>query len=301
MYAQEAVQFLGLGEPRMVKKLMQAEPEDTNNLLNPFLKSHNVRILGSGDEWLVFGHGFGSDQSVWQLIVPHFAKSYKILLFDLMGAGSTNPHSFTFSRYNTLYAHADDLLTILDELGIVSCTYIGHSMSGMIGCIASIERPSVFKKLVLIATSPRYSNDGDYIGGFEMEELHELFAAMRSNFIAWITGFSPKAVGSDIQSWPVQEFSRTFFNMRPDIALSICKTCFASDLRPLIPQVMIPCYLVQSGVDASLSIKVVKYMAANLGGMSHVDILQDIQGHLPHLTHPEAVIAVLQRAFQWIG
>lgn len=124
--------------------------------VNQLLQAHNVRVVGSGDKWLVFGHGFGSDQTVWQFILPHFSRNYKILLFDLMGAGSTNPQHFNFARYATLHAYADDLLTILDEMEIESCIYIGHSMSGMIGCIASIERPSVFEKLVLISTSPRY-------------------------------------------------------------------------------------------------------------------------------------------------
>lgn len=124
--------------------------------VNQLLQAHNVRVVGTGDKWLVFGHGFGSDQTVWQFILPYFMRSYKILLFDLMGAGSTNPQHFNFARYATLHAYADDLLTILDEMEIESCIYIGHSMSGMIGCIASIERPSVFEKLVLISTSPRY-------------------------------------------------------------------------------------------------------------------------------------------------
>lgn len=225
----------------MIQKLTPPETEVADLCHeNPYLKAHNVSVFGNGDQWLVFGHGFGSDQSVWQLVAPHFSKTYKVLLFDLMGAGSTNSHSFTFSRYNTLHAYADDLLAILEEMDIQSCTYVGHSMSGMIGCIASIERPSVFKKLILMAASPRYINDDNYIGGFELEDLLEVFAAMQSNFRAWATGFVPKAMGADIQSWPVREFTRTLFNMRPDIALGVSKTCFESDLRPILPQVTVP-------------------------------------------------------------
>ena len=43
------------------------------------------------------------------------------------------------------------------------------------------------------------------------------------------SGFAPLGVGGDRDSAVVQEFSRTLFNMRPDIALSVASTIFQSD------------------------------------------------------------------------
>ncbi len=123
---------------------------------NELLDAHNVRVIGNGSQVLVLGHGFGSDQSVWQFILPYFVNDFKVVLFDLMGAGTTKSHNFSFARYATLHAYADDLLMILDEMEIESCVFVGHSMSGMIACIASIERPQVFQKLVLLSASPRW-------------------------------------------------------------------------------------------------------------------------------------------------
>ncbi|CAI5969705.1 unnamed protein product [Closterium sp. NIES-64] len=209
--------------------------------MGSILEEHNVRLLGSPDssasELVVLGHGFGTDQSVWQHIVPHLLDDdYRLLLLDLMGAGSTNPDNFSFARYSSLHGYADDLLAILEEVGAQQCTYVGHSVSGMIGCIAAIARPEAFKKIVLIGASPRYLNDVDYFGGFEQEDLNQLFAAMHSNFRAWVSGFAPLAVGADINCAAVQEFSRTFFCIRPDIALSVSKTIFQSDMRSILPQ-----------------------------------------------------------------
>ena len=118
-------------------------------------QSHNVMIVGTGEQHVVLGHGFGSDQTAWKYVMPYLVNDYKVILYDLMGAGSTNPEDFSFNRYSSLHGYADDLLTILDELEIESCIYIGHSVSGMIGMLASIERPEVFKKLVLLGSSPR--------------------------------------------------------------------------------------------------------------------------------------------------
>lgn len=117
--------------------------------------AHNVKVLGSGVETIVLAHGFGTDQSVWKHLVPHVVDDYRVILFDNMGAGTTNPDYFDFERYDTLEGYAYDVIAILTELQVQSCIYVGHSVSAMIGCIASISRPDLFTKLILVSGSPR--------------------------------------------------------------------------------------------------------------------------------------------------
>lgn len=119
-------------------------------------EAHNVKVLGTGVQNLVLAHGFGTDQSVWKHLIPHVVDNYRVVLYDNMGAGTTNPEYFDFERYSTLEGHAYDLLAILEELQIESCIFVGHSVSAMIGAIASISRPDLFSKLVMISASPRY-------------------------------------------------------------------------------------------------------------------------------------------------
>lgn len=119
------------------------------------LEALNVRVEGSGQKVLVLGHGFGTDQSVWQRILSSFTPYYRVILYDLVCAGSVNPDYFDFRRYTTLDAYVDDLLTILDTLGVDRCAYVGHSFSAMVGILASIRRPELFTKLVLVGASPR--------------------------------------------------------------------------------------------------------------------------------------------------
>ena len=91
--------------------------------------------------------------------------------------------------------------------------------------------------LCVRARACRYLNDTDYYGGFDQRDLDQLFDDMKSNFRAWVSGFGPLAVGADLKNSAVQEFCRTFFQIRPDIALSVTKTIFQSDLRAILPQV----------------------------------------------------------------
>uniref|UniRef100_A0A2P2JLN0 AB hydrolase-1 domain-containing protein n=1 Tax=Rhizophora mucronata TaxID=61149 RepID=A0A2P2JLN0_RHIMU len=119
-------------------------------------EAHNVQIVGSGEQAIVLAHGFGTDQSVWKHLVPHLLGDYKVILYDNMGAGTTNPDYFDFNRYATIEGYSYDLLAILEELQVNSCIYVGHSVSSMIGALASISRPDFFSKIVMISASPRY-------------------------------------------------------------------------------------------------------------------------------------------------
>lgn len=134
----------------------------------------------------------------------------------------------------------------------------------------------------------------DYFGGFEQDELDQLFDAMRSNYKAWVSGFAPLAVGGDMESVAVQEFSRTLFNIRPDIALSVAQTIFQSDVRDLLGHVTIPCHILQSSKDLAVPVVVSEYLHKNIRGNSIVEVMPS-EGHLPQLSNPEIVIPVLLR------
>ncbi|CAN0905675.1 Strigolactone esterase D14 [Linum grandiflorum] len=258
------------------------------------LEALNVRRLGSGDRILVFAHGVGTDQSAWQRILPFFTQSYTVILYDLVCAGSVNPDYFDFTRYTTLDPYVDDLLNILDAHRVHRCAYVGHSVSAMIGLLASIRRPELFSKLILIGASPRFLNDKDYHGGFEEREIEEVFSAMEANYEAWVQGFAPLAVGADVPA-AVREFSRTLFNMRPDITLFVSRTVFSSDFRGILGLVKVPCCIIQTSKDMSVPPSVAEYMKTHLGGRTTVEILMT-EGHLPHLSAPGLLAQVLRRA-----
>lgn len=140
----------------------------------------------------------------------------------------------------------------------------------------------------------RYLNDSEYYGGFEREELDQLFEAVKTNYKSWCSGFAPLVVGGDMDSVAIQEFSRTLFNMRPDIALSVIQIIFLSDLRHLLPHVSVPFHIIQSMKDLAVPVVVSEYLSQNLGSESIVEVMST-EGHLPQLSSPDVVIPVLLR------
>lgn len=97
-----------------------------------------------------------------------------------------------------------------------------------------------------------------------------------------------------MESVAVQEFSRTLFNIRPDIALSVAQTIFQSDLRGILGLVSVPCHILQSTKDLAVPIVISEYLHKHLGGDSIVEVMPS-DGHLPQLSSPEIVISVILR------
>ena len=51
---------------------------------------NNVRTFGSGEQPMLFAHGFGCDQNMWRFVTPAFENDYKIVLFDYVGSGRSD-------------------------------------------------------------------------------------------------------------------------------------------------------------------------------------------------------------------
>lgn len=199
------------------------------------------------------------------------------------GANRTACMAFDFESYRTIEAYASDLLEIVDALGVKTCAFVGHSVSGMIGFLASISRPQLFERVVLLASSPRYLDDpGEgYVGGFSDDQLEGLFAGMERSYKDWATGFAPVAIGEPNQP-AIREFTEGLLHIRPDVALATCKMIFGIDLRHILRNVSPPCTILQSKNDVAVPLEVAQFMARELRDAS-LEVLPT-SGHLPHLS-----------------
>ncbi|KAF5750633.1 putative sigma factor sigb regulation protein rsbq [Tripterygium wilfordii] len=254
----------------------------------------NAKFYGNGTETLVLSHGFGTDQSVWHYLIPYLACYFKVLVFDLIFGPNVNPDLYNPSKYSNFSGYAKDLMCLLDELNVSRSIYIGHSMSAMIGCIAATKRPHLFQQLMLLSGSPRYLNAEGYKGGFERFQLNAIFKAMNQNYSSWFQTFAPTAV-AERDTAAIAEFEYSLGRMNPRTALSVAKTVFLSDLRRILPQVQVPCTIIQSRKDNMVPQNVCYYMKKKVGGHTRVNIL-NTQGHFPQLTAHPLLLEVLKRA-----
>ena len=253
---------------------------------------HNVRIFGQGERELVFMHGFGCDQNVWRHMTPAFEDAYRIVQFDHVGAGQSDLAQYDERKYASLQGYADDLITVVRELGLRQPVVIGHSVSAMIAVLAAVREPALFSRLVLLGPSPCYLNDGDYPGGFERKDIDDLLAAMDSNFFGWSGMMAPVIMGNAERPELAGELNDNFCRTNPAIARHFARVTFLSDSREALTQLTIPSLIVQCSSDALVPLAVGDYLHRQLPD-STLSVLT-ASGHCPHMSNPAETVAVIK-------
>jgi sigma-B regulation protein RsbQ len=255
------------------------------------LERNNVHQQGNpANPVLLYAHGFGCNQTMWDRITPAFAATHHQILFDYVGSGQSSLASFDAQRYSSLQGYAQDLLDVCDALGLQGgVTLVGHSVSCSIGLLASITRPQLFDKLVLIGPTPCFLNHPpDYMGGFEREDLVDLLDLMDQNYIGWAHHLAPLVAGETGAGKVAGELSDSFCSTDPLVARIFANTTFFSDSRADLPQVAQPCLILQHSEDALAPLCVGDYVHAHLKN-STLQIL-DTHGHCAHMSAPQLVI-----------
>jgi sigma-B regulation protein RsbQ len=240
---------------------------------------------------MLFAHGFGCDQHMWARVVPAFEPDFRVVTFDYLGAGGSDASAFDAARYASLDAYADDVLAICDEAGLRDVVFVGHSVSAMIGALAARRRPDLFAKLVMIGPSPRYIDDGDYVGGFSDADIAELLDSLESNYLGWSATMAPVIVGNPDRPELGEELAATFCRMNPEIAKAFARVTFLSDNRADLPTVTTPTLVIQCKQDVIAPVAVGEYVRDALPNASFV--LLDAVGHCPNLSEPEQTVAAI--------
>lgn len=256
---------------------------------NDIADRNNVQLIGEGERVLVLAHGFGCDQNVWRFITPALTPSYRVLLFDYVGCGRSRVDAFSVDRYFRLEGYAQDVIDICEAFDLRDVTFVGHSVSGVVGLLAALEQPERFRDLVMVGPSPCYLDmSPDYQGGFSREDLTELLDLMDKNYIGWANYLAPLAMGSDAADELKGELSGSFCSTDPLVARTFAKATFFSDYRYLLPKVRHPSLLLQSRSDVLANPSVGEYMHQHMPGSQLV--MLDTEGHCIHMSDPEKVV-----------
>lgn len=255
------------------------------NQCSDISEAFNITVSGKGTQPLLFAHGYGCDQNMWRFLYPTFEAQYKIILFDYIGAGDSDISLYSKEKYNSLQAYADDIITICEHLKLKDVILIGHSVSAMIGILASLKAPTLFSKMVLIGPSPCYINKDNYIGGFDRNSIDELLEALDSNYLGWSQNMAPVIMGNPARPQLGKELSNSFCNTDPEIAKNFAKVTFLSDNRADLNKVTTPCLVLQCSQDLIAPIQVGEYVAKTIKNGT-LKILK-ATGHCPNLSAPE--------------
>lgn len=256
------------------------------------LKRNNVRISGDGDRMMFFSHGFGCDQTMWFAVSQAFEDRFRCVLFDHVGAGDSDLSAYDPVKYASLEGYASDVVDIGRELGAQDAIFVGHSVSAMIGALASIAAPGMFSDLVMVGPSPRYLDDGDYHGGFTEPQLEEMLQFLDENHFGWSNQMAPAIMGNPDRPELGARLTESFCKTDPTIAREFARTTFFSDNRDDLPKIKARTLVLQCQNDIIADERVGEFVAAAVPDSRYV--LLDATGHCPNLSAPEQVVAAIE-------
>jgi sigma-B regulation protein RsbQ len=240
---------------------------------------------------VMLAHGFGCDQNMWRHVVPALAVQHRVVLFDHVGSGRSDPSAWQADRYASLAGYADDVLQICRELDLPPVVFVGHSVAAMIGVLAANREPERFSALALVTPSPCYLDDGDYRGGFSRADIDELLESLDSNYLGWSATMAPVIMGNPERPELGAELTNSFCRTDPAMASVFARATFLSDNRADLDAVSVPTLILQCANDAIAPPEVGTYLHRHLAGSTLVTL--DATGHCPQLSNPEATTRAL--------
>lgn len=103
-----------------------------------------TKTLGDGEPLFLVA-GLGGRHQFWQNQAEAFAKHFKVILHDHRGVGHSTPDKTVMGAEHM----ADDLIKLMDAMGIKKAHLVGHSTGGAIGQHIALKAPKRLSKLVL--------------------------------------------------------------------------------------------------------------------------------------------------------
>lgn len=130
---------------------LPALDEDTHRITHRYVTARGARFhvaeAGPADgPPVVLLHGFPQHWYVWRHVLPQLAATHRVLALDLRGCGWSEAPKHGYSTGSL----AEDVIAVLDALGIDQAAIAGHDWGGWVGFVAALKHPDRVRALVSV-------------------------------------------------------------------------------------------------------------------------------------------------------
>jgi len=242
---------------------------------------------GSGPD-LVLLHGWGLHGGIFAGLARALSGSHRVTYLDLPGHGRS-PFDPPFHDLDSLTAAVE---ASLPEEG----TLLGWSLGGMVALRLAAARTPGVRRLVLVATTPRFVAAPDWPHGLGQDVVEEFARQLAEDHDAVLSHFlTLQARGDDRQRSLIRDL-RTVVASEPGpdpAALAAgLRVLRGTDLRADAGSVDMPTLVVAGEYDRLTRPGAALELARRIPGAQHV--LLPGASHAPFLSHPEAFLRTLE-------
>lgn len=103
---------------------------------------------------MVLLHALGEHAASWDSVIQRFAPYFRIVAVDLRGHGASDwPGRYSFELMR------DDVLDVLDQLGLERVVLVGHSMGGTVAYLVAEAEPDRVGRLIVEDVPPPFPRE----------------------------------------------------------------------------------------------------------------------------------------------
>lgn len=240
----------------------------------------SVATIGNGKP-LVLLHGWGWHTEIWQPLIPTLAQYFQVISIDLPGFGQSAPLT---NRY-TLENIAISLLAEIKEPAI----WLGWSLGGMLAWWIARYFPEKVRRLITVATSPKFVSDTDWPGTTSVT-LEKFSAALIADPQQTLKNFLDLQLrGSQKANLLLQTLPTPLYT--PCALQGGLQLLKETDLRAELANIRIPSLHIFGHNDVLVPVTVVEKLQPLLNnGQCHII---KRAGHMPFLSHPEEFLRLI--------
>lgn len=190
---------------------------------------------------LVLGNSLGTTLSMWDAQAPDLAGRFRLIRYDHRGHGRSPVPDGPYS----IDDFADDVVELLDGLGIETAHYCGLSIGGMAGITLAARHPERVGRLVVCCSSPHMPPASNW---------QQRAAAVRD------AGSVAAVAGAVVERWLTPAYAADHPDVHqgllamlaaspPDGYIAACGAIEHMDLRPLLGRVLAPTLVIGGEYD----------------------------------------------------
>jgi 3-oxoadipate enol-lactonase len=231
-------------------------------------------------------HGFPLDHRMWQSQIDALSGNYRVITPDLRGMGQSDVPKSNIS----IDQYANDILTLMDKMGIEKAALGGFSMGGYVAFALLRKAPKRFTSLILANTRPEA--DGQEA---RKNRLNMAVSLYEKGSVVARDAMLPKLITEPSkQDHPklVDTLSMVMESMPAEGLVHACLAmAFREDSVDLLSSISVPTLVIAGEQDPIAPPDVMKKMADQITGASYHVI--PAASHLTPMEKPEAFNALL--------
>lgn len=98
-------------------------------------------------EPLILSPGLGGSAHYWRPNIAAFAEQFRVIAYDHRGTGRSDP---ALPETVSIDDMADDVIALMDALGLERAHFVGHAIGGMIGMAIALKARARLRRLMVI-------------------------------------------------------------------------------------------------------------------------------------------------------